>query len=177
MLFMKRQSDTRALELSEKVRNVNVPRCFPFSQIPMKCFFFLHAGTLGMTPKTKKEIRSLESTQKRTPKKHDVRRCITARATMKDKLCTMKLCVYMLYNNEWYLQCLSCLDHCCHPPFLGKAKAKSSVDMSPNSKTLVSTSNQYFSISKFSILMFQCQCFQIRCIQCLLTVIGAIISL
>ena len=123
------------------------------SQIPMN-FFFLHTGTLGMTPKTKKEIRSLESTQKRTPKKHDVRRCITARATLKDELCTMKLFVYMLYNNEWYLQCLSCLDHRCHPPLLGKAKAKSSVDMSPNSKTLVSTStNQYFSILMFSISM------------------------
>ena len=150
---MKRQSDTRALELSAKVRNVNVPGCRPFFQIPMICVF-LHTGTLGMTAKTKKEIRSLESAQKRTPKKHDVRRCITARATLKDELCTMKLYVYMLYNNEWYLQSLSCLEHCYHPPLPGKAKAKSSVDMSPNSKTLVSTSNQNVSILMFSNSMY-----------------------
>jgi len=173
---MKRQSDTRALELSAKVRNVNVPGCLPFFQIPMICVF-LHTGTLGMTAKAKKEIWSLESAQKRTPKKHDVCQCITARATLKDELCTMKLCVYMLYNNEWYLQCQSCLEHRCHPPLLGKAKAKSSVDMSPNSKTLVSTTNQKVSISMFSMSMFPNLIFQIRCTQCLLAFIGAIISL
>jgi len=176
MLLMNRQSDTRALELDAKVRNVIVPPCRPFFQIPMICVF-LRTGTLGMTAKTKREIRSLESAQKRTQKKHDVRRCITARATLKDELCTMKLCVYMLYNNEWYLQCQSCLEHRCHPPLLGKAKAKSSVDMSPNSKTLVSTTNQKVSISMFSMSMFPNLIFQIRCTQCLLAFIGAIISL
>ncbi len=83
---------------------------------------------------------SLESAQK-TPKKHDVRRCITVRATLRDDICTMKLHVYMLHNNEWYLHSQSCLNHCNHPPLPPKAKAKSSVDMSPSSKTLVSTTN------------------------------------
>jgi hypothetical protein len=95
-----------------------------------------------MISKTKKDIQqqSLESAQK-TPKKHDVRRCITVRATLRDDICTMKLHVYMLHNNEWYLHSQSCLNHCNHPPLPPKAKAKSSVDMSPSSKTLVSTTN------------------------------------
>lgn len=93
-----------------------------------------------MSAKAKKEIRqkSLVSAQTITPKKNDVRRCITARATSKDDLCTMKLHVFMLHNNEWYLHAHSCLNHCNHPPLSDKAKAKSSMDMSPGSKTLVS---------------------------------------
>jgi len=104
-------------------------------------FLFLHIGTLGMTAKTKKELRqkSLESAQSRKPKKNDVRRCITGRAMLKDDICTMKLHVCMLHNNEWYLHCHSCLIHCNHPPLPAKAKAKSSMDMSPGSKSLVST--------------------------------------
>ena len=102
---------------------------------------FLRIGTLGMFAKMKKEIKqkSLESAQTRTPKKNDVRRCITGRAMLKDDICTMKLHVYMLHNNEWYLHSHSCLKHCNHPPFPAKAKAKSSMDMSPGSKTLVCT--------------------------------------
>jgi hypothetical protein len=56
-----------------------------------------------MISKTKKEIRQkfLESFQTRTPKKNDIRKCITGRALLKDDMCTMKLHVYMLHNNEW----------------------------------------------------------------------------
>ena len=112
-------------------------------------------GTLGMIAKTKKDIRQqsrLESAQK-TPKKHDVRRCITARAMLRDDICTMKLHVYMLHNNEWYLHSQSCLNHCNHPPLPPKAKAKSSMDMSPGSKTLVSTTNGKVLISIYSICL------------------------
>ena len=90
-------------------------------------FVLFHLGTLGMSAKKKKDIRlkSLEFTQALTPRKNDVRRCITGRAMLKDDICTMKLHVYMLHNNEWYLHCNSCLDHCNHPPLPAKAKAKS----------------------------------------------------
>jgi hypothetical protein len=146
MLFMKRQSDTRVLEQNAKVR---IPTLSCQSSSLLSCYpnvnyilVFLHIGTLGMTAKTKKEIRqkSHESAQTRTPKKNDVRRCITARAMVKDDMCTMKLHVYMLHNNEWYLHCHSCLKHSNHPRLPAKAKAKSSMDMSPGSKSLVSTS-------------------------------------
>jgi hypothetical protein len=102
---------------------------------------FLYIDTLGMIAKTKKEIKqkSLESAQTRTPKKNDIRRCITGRAMLKDDICTMKLHVYMLNNNEWYLHSHSCLKHCNHPPLPANAKAKSSMNMSPGSKSLVST--------------------------------------
>ena len=102
---------------------------------------FLHIGTLGMIAKTKKEIRqkSLESAQTRIPTKNDVRRCITGRAMLKDDMCTMKLHMYMLHNNEWYLHSHSCLKHCNHPPLPANANAKSSIDMSPGSNSLVST--------------------------------------
>ena len=115
----------------------------------------LHIGTLGMSAKTKKDIRqkSLEFAQALTPKKNDVRRCITGRAMLKDDICTMKLHVYMLHNNEWYLHCNSCLNHCNHPPLPAKAKAKSSMDMSPGSKTLVSTTISKVSSSIQTILL------------------------
>ncbi len=58
---------------------------------------------------------------------------------LKDDMCSMKLHVYMLHNNQWYLHYHSCLKHCNHHPLPAKAKAKSSMDMSPGSKTLVST--------------------------------------
>ena len=101
----------------------------------------MHIGTLGMTAKTKKEIRqkSLEAGDTKPRKKIDVRRCITSRALTKDDMCRMKLHVYMLHNGEWYLHANSCLEHCNHPPLPAKAKAKSSMDMSPGSKSLVST--------------------------------------
>jgi len=119
-------------------------------------FVLFHLGTLGMSAKKKKDIRqkSLESAQAlRTPKKNDVRRCITGRAMLKDDMCTMKLHVYMLHNNEWYLHCNSCLNHCNHPTLPAKAKAKSSMDMSPGSKTLVSTTISKVSSSIQTILL------------------------
>ena len=60
---------------------------------------FLHIGTLGMSAKKKKDIRqkSLESAQALTPKKNDVRQCITGRAMLKDDMCSMKIHVYMLH--------------------------------------------------------------------------------
>ncbi len=72
---------------------------------------------------------------------------------LKDDMCTMKLHVYMLHNNEWYLHCNSCLNHCKYPPLLAKAKAKSSMDMSPGSKTLVSTTISKVSSSIQTILL------------------------
>ena len=156
MLLMKKQSDTRVLDRNAKVRmhhwHVNHPVCCVVVLIFQIYFGVVPAGTLGMISKTKKDIRqqSLESAQK-TPKKHDVRRCITVRATLRDDICTMKLHVYMLHNNEWYLHSQSCLNHCNHPPLPPKAKAKSSVDMSPSSKTLVSTTNWKVSILIYSI--------------------------
>ena len=106
-----------------------------------KSFGSKSKGTLGMVAKTKKAIRQKcrESAVPRTPKKNDVRRCITGRAILKDDVCTMKLHVYMLHNNEWYLHSQSCLKHCNHPMLPSNAKAKSSMDMSPGTKTLVST--------------------------------------
>jgi hypothetical protein len=67
-----------------------------------------------MSAKKKKDIRqkSLESAQALTRKRNDVRRCITGRAMLKDDMCSMKIHVYMLHNNHWYLHCNSCLDHC-----------------------------------------------------------------
>ena len=122
-------------------------------------FVLFHLGTLGMSAKKKKDIRqkSLESAQALTPKKNDVRRCITGRAMLKDDMCSMKIHVYMLHNNHWYLHCNSCLDHCNHPPLLAKAKSKSSMDMSPGSKTLVSTTISKVSSSIQTILLtFMC---------------------
>ena len=119
-------------------------------------FVFFHLGTLGMSAKKKKDIRqkSLESAQALgTPKKNDVRRCITGRAMLKDDMCSMKIHVYMLHNNHWYLHCNSCLDHCNHPPLLAKAKAKSSMDMSPGSKSLVSITISKVSSSIQTILL------------------------
>ena len=118
-------------------------------------FVFFHLGTLGMSAKKKKDIRqkSLESAQALTPKKNDVRRCITGRAMLKDDMCSMKIHVYMLHNNHWYLHCNSCLDHCNHPLLPAKAKAKSSMDMSPGSKTLVSTTISKLSSSIQTILL------------------------
>ena len=101
-----------------------------------------------MKAKTKRDIRqnSCESAASRTPKKYDARRRITRRAILKDDMCTMKLHVYMLHTNEWYLHSHSCLKHCNHPPLPAKAKAKLSMDMSPGSKTLVSTTLSFDSI-------------------------------
>ena len=101
-----------------------------------------------MKAKTKRDIRqnSCESAASRTPKKYDARRRITRRAILKDDMCTMKLHVYMLHTNEWYLHSHSCLKHCNHPPLPAKAKAKLSTDMSPGSKTLVSTTLSFDSI-------------------------------
>jgi hypothetical protein len=106
MLLMKRQSGTRVLEQNAKVRMPTFS-CkssswllfYPTTQLYSD---FLHIGTLGMSAKTKKEIRqkSLESAQTRTPKKNDVWQCITGRAMLKDDMCTMKLHVYMLHNNQ-----------------------------------------------------------------------------
>ena len=100
-----------------------------------------HIGTLGMSAQRKRDIRqkSLEAGDTKPRKKNDVRRCITSRAITKDEMCTMKLHVYMLHNGEWYLHTNSCLEHCNHPPLPAKAKAKSSVDMSPKTQMLVST--------------------------------------
>jgi hypothetical protein len=100
-----------------------------------------HIGTLGMSGQRKRDIRqkSLEVAHANQRKKIDVRRCITSRAITKDEMCTMKLHVYMLHNGEWYLHANSCLEHCNHPPLPAKAKAKSSVDMSPKTRMLVST--------------------------------------
>ena len=94
-----------------------------------------------MSSQRKRDIRqkSLEAGDTEPRKKKDVRRCITSRAITKDEMCTMKLHVYMLHNGEWYLHANSCLEHCNHPPLPAKAKAKSSVDMSPKTRMLVST--------------------------------------
>ena len=72
---------------------------------------------------------------------------------LKDDMCSMKIHVYMLHNNHWYLHCNSCLNHCNHPPLPAKAKAKSSMDMSPGSKTLVSTTISKVSSSIQTILL------------------------
>ncbi len=90
----------------------------------------------------------LESAQTITPKKNDVRRML------KDGMFSMKLHVYMLHiNQEWYLHWHSCLKHCNHPPLPAKAKAKSSMDMSPGSKTLASTTILKVSSSIQTILL------------------------
>ena len=120
--------------------HVNHPVCYCFIQIFNYILVFAHRY-FRHDSQTKKELRQkpLESSQSRKPKKTDVWQCITGRAMLKDDICPMKLHVYMLHNNEWYLHCHSCLTHCNHPPLPAKAKAKSSMDMSPGSKSLVST--------------------------------------
>ncbi len=94
-----------------------------------------------MSAQRKRDIRqkSLEAAHTQQWKKIDVRCCTTSRALTKDEMCTMKLHVYMLHNGEWYLHTNSCLEHCNHPPLPAKAKVKSSVDMSPKTRMLVST--------------------------------------
>ena len=126
----------------------------PFLVSLVSCFFFIHdvisicphVGTLGMSAQTKRDKRqeSFEAAHTQQSKKTiDVRRCITSRALTKDDMCRMKLHVYMLHNGEWYLHANSCLQHCNHPPLPAKAKVKSSVNMSPNTRTLVRTNLLY----------------------------------
>ncbi len=110
---------------------------------------FLHIGTLGMSAKTKKDIRqkSLESAQALTLKKNDVQRCITGRAMLKDDMCTMKLHVYMLHNNEWYLHSNSCLNHCNHPPSVVHAWVGQKLVNSNILRVLRSDISVYFHLS------------------------------
>ena len=93
--------------------HVNHPVCHRFIQIFNYILVFAHRY-FRHDSQTKKELRQkpLESSQSRKPKKTDVWQCITGRAMLKDDICPMKLHVYMLHNNEWYLHCHSCLTHC-----------------------------------------------------------------
>ena len=91
--------------------------------------------------KKKKEVaRMREITKHPTPqpKKVDIRRRVTSRATSADTQCTMKLRIYLSHNDEWFLHKNSCLDHCNHLPIAAEAMTKRANEMNSQDVSIVS---------------------------------------
>lgn len=113
--------------------------------------------------KQKEVARMREITKHPTPqpKKVDIRRRVTSRATSADTQCTMKLRIYLSHNDEWFLHKNSCLDHCNHLPISAKAMAKRATEMT--SQDIAMVRNLYLYMYMY-VICTTCANYITRCV-------------
>ena len=113
--------------------------------------------------KQKEVARMREITKHPTPqpKKVDIRRRVTSRATSADTQCTMKLRIYLSHNDEWFLHKNSCLDHCNHLPISAEAMAKRATEMT--SQDLAMVRNLYLYMYMY-VICTTCANYITRCV-------------
>ncbi len=75
-------------------------------------------------------------------------RTVTNRAISSDKICSMKIVVFLNHDNHWYLSKKSLLCHQYHPPLDSKATLRSEKDLSLTDKNW---SVYYFHLCDFFI--------------------------
>ncbi len=66
-------------------------------------------------------------------------RTVTNRAVSSDRICPMKLVIFLYHDNHWYLSKKSLLCHQHHPPLDLKASLRSEKDLSLTDKKMVSS--------------------------------------
>ncbi len=104
-----------------------------------------------MASKSKRELRKKKSIAKLHDKINTdgtLRRTVTNRAISSDKICPMKIVVFLDHDNHWYLSKKSLLCHQYHPPLDSKATLCSEKDLSLKDKNWLA---YYFHLCDFFI--------------------------
>ncbi len=94
-----------------------------------------------MASKSKRKLHKKKSIAKLQDKLNTdgtLQRTVTNRAISSDKICPMKIVVFLDHDNHWYLSKKSLLCHQYHPPLDSKATLSSEKDLSLTDKKLVS---------------------------------------
>jgi hypothetical protein len=94
-----------------------------------------------MASKSKQKLHKKKSIAKLQDKLNTdgtFRRTVTNRAIASDKICPMKIVVFLDHDNHWYLSKKSLLCHQYHPPLDSNTTLRSEKDLSLTDKKLVS---------------------------------------
>ncbi len=94
-----------------------------------------------MVSKSKRKLhkkRSISKLQDKLNTDGTLRRTVSNRAISSDKICPMKIVVFLDHDNHWYLSKKSLLCHQYHPPLDSKATLRSEKDLSLMDQKLVS---------------------------------------
>ena len=98
-----------------------------------------------MAPKKKKaEIKKKKALErKHRMKRKIVWRCVSKQAMTPDFTCPMRICIFLSWENKWYLLWDSSLQHSFHPKLDHSAITLGEKDLQNNNLKLVSC-NDYF---------------------------------
>jgi hypothetical protein len=105
----------------------------------------LYEGTKGMASKKKKaEIKKKKALEhKHRMKRKDVQRCVSKQAITPDFTCPMRICIFLTWENKWYLHWDSSLQHSFHPKLDHSATTIGEKDLQNNDLKMVNF-NDYF---------------------------------